>query len=982
MVEGSETNRALRDVPPKAGIRKLKEAEVLEVLSWPTKHEESGLHRLKVKAKLDGAIGWITQASKDNCLMVLLSDAICLMPHSNDVQDAVVSAEDPGGLSTTPASVRGISLQQAADILVRAIKEAQCCEGILRSHVVNLEAELEARNGYMTPRGSADCFMVWHWDEVILTANPAALLSSTEIIRAMGAVSSRNLQLAQPSALKVAPLWLAVSVAAGAIAYWTTCTTLKTLKLDASKASSCSCGHGSSCEHKSDSSTAADGTDGSEDEKNENDLEDLASDNHSRPPLLGMGQVLRKPRPTPETTDAIASDQSILPGRQRIHVKTFGCPHNQSDGEYLAGQLKDYGYTLVDSLEESDAIVINSCTVKHPSETRALNLVSNAQQLGKGVVLAGCVPSSNRQLADKLEVSMLDVTQLDRIVEVVEETVKGNTVKLMDKRSDLPSLSLPKVRKHRFAEIITINAGCLGSCTYCKTKMSRGKVVSYPIDTIIERALESAREGVSQIELASEDMGAYGLDIGTNIAELLKRLSDALLRDYPGVMLRTGMTNPPFIMQHVDEIIEVLNRPNVHAFMHIPVQSGSDQVLRAMRREYTVAEFSYLADRLKAEVPEMFLLTDIICGFPTESEEDWEETMALCKKYKFQGIHISQFYARPGTSAARLKPLKSHIGKDRYKELADLVTSYDRNEHLLGREERVWFGDTEQERSKGVNAQGQTVGRTKSFAKVLAARKEAADSRRIAEEAKAENQQLKAKAESLGKLVAKQQQGRLRAFSARTVGAMLARKNGGGVKRPRLTDHEGSPKKVPEQVKGEPNKTGKGKVLEDKTNLMGKAALAPFRSLTPAPKLLEAERQKLPECHEFKPSFEGSEERSEREKSGRSTESTNMAFPEPKEMGSDAEDAADAEDGRLPECDGRAGRPETKSSRSGLKVAQVEQVAQVAQVAGLRIWGGCDPRRFVPKEREEAGQTERTLEKLEAEEQSEKSERRAFHAAV
>lgn len=266
-------------------------------------------------------------------------------------------------------------------------------------------------------------------------------------------------------------------------------------------------------------------------------------------------------------------------------------------------------------------------------------------------------------------------------------------------------------------------------------------------------------------------------------------------------------------------------------------------------------------------------------------------------------------------------------------------------------------------------------------AELEAARKEAADSRRIAEEAKAENQQLKAKAESLGKLVAKQQQviaeheGRLRAFSARTVGAMLARKNGGGVKRPRLTDHEGSPKKVPEQVKGEPNKTGKGKVLEDKTNLMGKAALAPFRSLTPAPKLLEAERQKLPECHEFKPSFEGSEERSEREKSGRSTESTNMAFPEPKEMGSDAEDAADAEDGRLPECDGRAGRPETKSSRSGLKVAQVEQVAQVAQVAGLRIWGGCDPRRFVPKEREEAGQTERTLEKLEAEEQSEKSER-------
>jgi len=144
---------------------------------------------------------------------------------------------------------------------------------------------------------------------------------------------------------------------------------------------------------------------------------------------------------------------------------------------------------------------------------------------------------------------------------------------------------------------------------------------------------------------------------------------------------------------------------------------------------------------------------------------------------------------------------------------------------------------------------------------------------------------------------------------------------------------------------------------------MGKAALAPFRSLTPASKLLEAEREKLPECYggyELKPSFEGSE-RSEREKSEKSTESTNMV-PKPKEMGSDAEDA---EDGRPPEC-GRAGA-ETQSS-SSLKVAQV------AQVAGLRIWSGRDSRRFVPKEREEAGQTERTLEKLE-EEQSERSER-------
>merc|ERR1719375_658506 len=178
--------------------------------------------------------------------------------------------------------------------------------------------------------------------------------------------------------------------------------------------------------------------------------------------------------------------------------------------------------------------------------------------------------------------------------------------------------------------------------------MSRGKVVSYPVDDIVARALQAASEGVCQIELASEDMGAYGIDIGTNIVELLLRLSDALP---PGVMLRTGMTNPPYILSHIDGIVEALQRPNVHAFMHIPVQSGSDRVLQAMRREYTCAEFTHLVDRLREGVPNLFLLSDIICGFPAESPEDWEETMVLCQKYKFAGLHVSQFFARPGTPA-------------------------------------------------------------------------------------------------------------------------------------------------------------------------------------------------------------------------------------------------------------------------------------------------------------------------------------------
>lgn len=448
------------------------------------------------------------------------------------------------------------------------------------------------------------------------------------------------------------------------------------------------------------------------------DLEDLDVGAHEpRPDKLGRGEVRRKPRilnsSAARPVKTVNGEDPLLPGRQCVYVRTFGCPHNMSDGEYMMGQLREYGYTLVDSMEECDALVVNSCTVKQPSETRALNLVTKAQETGKPVVLAGCVPSSDKKLADSLDgVSMLDVSQLDRIVDVVEESIKGHTVKLLSKRHDLPSLALPKIRKDKFAEVITINAGCLGNCTYCKTKMARGKVVSYPIEDIIARATQAASEGACQIELASEDMGAYGIDIGTNIAELLLRLSDALP---PGVMMRTGMTNPPFILEHIDGVIEALKRPNVHAFMHIPVQSGSDNVLASMRREYTVGDFEYLADKLKAAVPNIFLMTDIICAFPSESKDDWQETMSLCRKYRFHGIHISQFYARPGTPAARMKPQKSHVGKDRYRELTDFTWTYDRNEGLGGREERVWFTGTNEEHD-------QTVGRTKAFAKILVKR--------------------------------------------------------------------------------------------------------------------------------------------------------------------------------------------------------------------------------------------------------------------
>ena len=248
-----------------------------------------------------------------------------------------------------------------------------------------------------------------------------------------------------------------------------------------------------------------------------------------------------------------------------------------------------------------------------------------------------------------------------------------------------------------------------------KTRIARGTVVSYSVEEIVERALQATSEGVCHIELASEDMGAYGVDIGSNIAELLLRLSDALPA---GVMLRTGMTNPPYIMEHLDGVIEALKRPNVYSFMHIPVQSGSDAVLKAMKRKYTVKDFLHLVGRLREEIPDIYLLTDIICGFPTETEKDWKDTLELVRDCRFHGVYSSRYFARAGTPAAKLQQLPHTVTKRRYQELCALDALNDRNAGLQGTTQRVWFAGTD-------GLHNQTVGRTKNFAKVLVPRDDA-----------------------------------------------------------------------------------------------------------------------------------------------------------------------------------------------------------------------------------------------------------------
>ncbi|XP_062953158.1 threonylcarbamoyladenosine tRNA methylthiotransferase [Cynocephalus volans] len=428
------------------------------------------------------------------------------------------------------------------------------------------------------------------------------------------------------------------------------------------------------------------------------DIEDIVSQEDSKPQDRHFARKHVVPKVRRRNTQKYLQEEnsppsdSSIPGIQKIWIRTWGCSHNNSDGEYMAGQLAAYGYKITENASDADLWLLNSCTVKNPAEDHFRNSIKKAQEENKKVVLAGCVPQAQPHQDYLKGLSIIGVQQIDRVVEVVEETIKGHSVRLLGQKKDNGKrlggarLDLPKIRKNPLIEIISINTGCLNACTYCKTKHARGNLASYPIDELVDRAKQSFQEGVCEIWLTSEDTGAYGRDIGTNLPTLLWKLVEVIPE---GAMLRLGMTNPPYILEHLEEMAKILNHPRVYAFLHIPVQSASDSVLMEMKREYCVADFKRVVDFLKEKVPGITIATDIICGFPGETDQDFQETVKLVEEYKFPSLFINQFYPRPGTPAAKMEQVPAQVKKQRTKDLSRVFHSYNPYDHKIGERQQV-----------------------------------------------------------------------------------------------------------------------------------------------------------------------------------------------------------------------------------------------------------------------------------------------------
>jgi threonylcarbamoyladenosine tRNA methylthiotransferase CDKAL1 len=353
----------------------------------------------------------------------------------------------------------------------------------------------------------------------------------------------------------------------------------------------------------------------------------------------------------------------------RVYVEVYGCSANQADAEIASGLLTEAGHLLVGSEEEADVSVIMTCIVKTPTEIKIARRLRELVVAGRKVVIAGCMPKALRSLVEEIapNASMVGPDDLVMMPEAVEKTCKGRRVIFLDGSSPNRTL-LPRERHSSVIHIAPIASGCLGNCSYCIVKRARGRLYSFPSEGIVEDARRAVHSGCKEIWITAEDTAAYDSN-GVRLPELVERINGIEGR----FMIRIGMMTPNTALPIIDRLVDSFKLEKVFRFLHVPVQSGNDEVLSLMRRKYIITEFKEVIEVGRKAIPNLGISTDLICGFPGETEAQFKDSLSLVEWLKPDSVNISRFWPRPGTEAAGLEgQIHGRTTKDRSRRLNEL----------------------------------------------------------------------------------------------------------------------------------------------------------------------------------------------------------------------------------------------------------------------------------------------------------------------
>nr|WP_268768022.1 tRNA (N6-isopentenyl adenosine(37)-C2)-methylthiotransferase MiaB [Mycolicibacter heraklionensis] len=393
------------------------------------------------------------------------------------------------------------------------------------------------------------------------------------------------------------------------------------------------------------------------------------------------------------------SSPAISEQVRTYEVRTYGCQMNVHDSERIAGMLEAAGYRRASADADADLVVFNTCAVRENADNKLYGNLSHLAPNKRSnpdmqIAVGGCLAQKDKDsvLSRAPWVDVVFGTHNLGSLPVLLERARHNRsaqVEIVESLREFPS-SLPAARDSAYSAWVSISVGCNNSCTFCIVPSLRGREVDRSPDDILAEVRALAAEGVLEVTLLGQNVNAYGVSFADPDLPRDRGAFASLLRacgDIDGLE-RVRFTSP-HPAEFTDDVIEAMAQtPNVCPTLHMPLQSGSDRVLRAMRRSYRAERYLGILDRVRAAIPDAAITTDLIVGFPGETEQDFAETLEVVAAARFSAAFTFQYSKRPGTPAAELPDqLPKEVVQQRYDRLIELQEqiSWDENRAQIGR---------------------------------------------------------------------------------------------------------------------------------------------------------------------------------------------------------------------------------------------------------------------------------------------------------
>ncbi|MGY5858937.1 MAG: tRNA (N(6)-L-threonylcarbamoyladenosine(37)-C(2))-methylthiotransferase [Candidatus Thorarchaeota archaeon] len=372
----------------------------------------------------------------------------------------------------------------------------------------------------------------------------------------------------------------------------------------------------------------------------------------------------------------------------KFYLETYGCSLNSADSDIIVGTLANLDSNRVESVDTADLIILNTCGVKEPTEDRIISRLESLSSENTPVIVAGCLPKISLKRIERAlpnYAAIIGPQSIESLIDIVPRVLKGEVGIVHLDSDDVSKLNWLEGPPNSMICTIPICEGCLGSCAYCAVKFARGAVKSHSKRDVFDTVEKCVRSGYKEIRITSQDLGTYGVDIDSDLVELIHMINkiDGEHR------FRLGMFNPNLVLDSISELVQVMKSDHFFKFFHIPLQSGSNTILQAMGRKYVVEEWVQIVDTVRQNFSNPTIATDIIVGFPGETEQDFELTMDLISKVRPPVVNISKYGDRPGTVASKAQnKVDTSAKKDRSRRLTKLVNE------MLEENNKSWLGWT------------------------------------------------------------------------------------------------------------------------------------------------------------------------------------------------------------------------------------------------------------------------------------------------